>query len=119
MAAVMNLFGPETCTFGLYYDDPSAVPPQALRSDACISVPVDWLPSGELESRDIRGGEYAVILHVGPYAELERAYSWLYGVWLPQSGREAEDAPCVEQYLNDPRNVPATELKTEVWLPLR
>jgi hypothetical protein len=29
------------------------------------------------------------------------------------------DRPCVEEYLNDPRQVPAHQLRTTVWLPLR
>jgi AraC family transcriptional regulator len=60
-----------------------------------------------------------VVLHVGPYADLDRAYAWLYGTWLGQSGEEAADAPCVEAYLNDARTVPPAELRTEIWLPLR
>ena len=47
---------------------------EALRADACMSVPAGWTPSGQLERREIRGGRYALTLHVGPYAELERAY---------------------------------------------
>jgi AraC family transcriptional regulator len=119
MAGALGLFGPETRSFGIYYDDPSATPVEALRSEACISVPDDWLSSGDLQRREIRGGRYAVVLHVGPYAELERAYAWLYGTWLAQSGEEAADAPCVEEYLNDARTVPPPELRTEIWLPLR
>src|SRR5262245_4450318 len=117
LAGGQGLCSPGTRSFGIYYDDPSAVAREALRSDACMSVPADWTASGELELREIRGGRYAVILHVGPYAELERAYRWLYGTWLPQSGEEPADAPCIEEYLNDARTVPPTELRTEVWLP--
>jgi len=119
MVGAHGMVGPETRTFGIYYDDPSATPVEALRSDACITVPDEWAPSGELQRREIRGGRYAVVLHVGPYAELGRAYDWLYGSWLAQSGEEAVDAPCVEAYLNDARLVPPSELRTEIWLPLR
>jgi AraC family transcriptional regulator len=119
MAGALGLFGPETRSFGIYYDDPSATPVDALRSEACLTVPDDWAPSGDLERREIRGGRYGVVLHVGPYAELGRAYAWLYGTWLAQSGEEAADAPCVEAYLNDARSVPPAELRTEIWLPLR
>ena len=119
LASGQNLFGPSTRSFGIYYDDVSAVPREALRADACMSVPGGWTPGGQLELREIRGGRYAVTLHVGPYAELERAYKWLYGTWLAQSGEEPADAPCVEEYLNDARTVPPTELRTEIWLPLR
>jgi AraC family transcriptional regulator len=119
IAGAMNLFGPWTRSFGIYYDDPTATPRNTLRSDACLTVPEGWSPSGRLESREIRGGRYAVILHVGPYAELEHTYKWAYGTWLAQSGEELGDAPLVEEYLNDVRTVPPTELKTEIWLPLR
>jgi AraC family transcriptional regulator len=119
MAGALGVFGPGTRSFGIYYDDPSATPVEALRSEACVTVPDDWAPGGDLERREIRGGRYAVALHVGPYAELGRAYEWLYGTWLAQSGEEAADAPCVEEYLNDARTVPPAELRTEIWLPLR
>ncbi len=46
------------------------------------------------------------------------AYRWLLGVWLPESGREADDAPMFEVYLNDPRQTPPTELLTDIHLPL-
>jgi len=59
------------------------------------------------------------VLHVGPYAELERVYRWLYGTWLAQSGEEPADAPTIEAYLNDARVVPPTGLRTEIWLPFR
>ena len=119
MASALGLLGPDSRSFGIYYDDAAATPVEELRSEACISAPEDWLPSGELQRRQIRGGRYAVVLHVGPYAELSRAYTWLYGAWLAQSGEEPADAPCVEEYLNDARTVPAAELRTEIWLPLR
>jgi AraC family transcriptional regulator len=116
IAAGQGLFGPSTRLFGIYYDDPKAS--RELRADACIAVPDDWTPQGGLELREIRGGRYAVVLHVGPYAELERPYGWLYGTWLPQSGEEPAHAPCVEEYLNDARTVPPPELRTKICLPL-
>jgi predicted transcriptional regulator YdeE len=46
------------------------------------------------------------------------AYMWLFGTWLPQSGREAADAPVFEDYLNSPSQTPPSELLTDVYLPL-
>lgn len=119
LAAGQGLLGADTRTFGIYYDDPMATPVSALRSDACVVIPEGRTPTGDLQLREIRGGRYAVVLHVGPYAELERPYKWLYGSWLAQSGEEPADAPSVEAYLNDARVVPPTGLETEIWLPLR
>jgi AraC family transcriptional regulator len=119
MAAAQDLLGPWTRSFGVYYDDPASTPREALRSDACLTLPDDKVPSGDLQVREIRAGRYAVTLHVGPYAELHFPYTWLYGTWLPTSGEETADAPSIEEYLNDARVVPPTELRTEIWLPLR
>ena len=119
IAAGQGLLGPEARTFGVYYDDPASTPVSALRADACLTLPEGCAPVGDLQLREIRGGRYAVVQHVGPYAELERPYKWLYGTWLAQSGEEPDNAPIVEEYLNDARTVPASELKTAIWLPLR
>jgi AraC family transcriptional regulator len=119
MAGGQGLLGPWTRSFGIYYDDPASTPREALRSDACVTLPDGRMPSGELQLREIRGGRYAVTLHVGPYAELHFPYTWLYGTWLPTSGDEPADAPSIEEYLNDARVVPPSELRTEIWLPLR
>jgi AraC family transcriptional regulator len=119
MAGGQGLLTPDVRTFGIYYDDPAATPASALRADACLAISGGRSPTGELQLKEVRGGRYAVVLHVGPYAELERPYKWLYGSWLAQSGEEPDNAPTVEEYLNDARRVPATELRTEIWLPLR
>ena len=119
MAAGQDLLGPWTRSIGIYYDDPASTPREALRADACVTLPDGRLPDGDLQLREIRGGRYAVTLHVGPYAELHFPYTWLYGTWLPKSGEEAAHAPSIEEYLNDARVVPPSELRTEIWLPLR
>ena len=41
---------------------------------------------------------------IRPYTDM-RAYLWLFGTWLPQSGREPADAPVFEEYLNNPRDL--------------
>ncbi len=67
---------------------------------------------------DIEGGRYACIVHTGPYPELQTAYDWLYRAWLPTRDEEPRDMPCVEEYLNAPRQVPAKDLRTALLLPI-
>jgi AraC family transcriptional regulator len=55
----------------------------------------------------------------GPYADMKSAYRWLLGVWLANSGYEADDAPIFEAYLNSPMDVPPTDLLTKIHLPLK
>jgi AraC family transcriptional regulator len=116
--ASRGLLRPTSRCFGLFHQDPAGTPVESLRSDACLEVPPSFASEGDVRTFAIPGGRQAAVLHVGPYAELNRAYTWLYGSWLIQSGEEPADHPCVEEYLNDPRVTPAPELRTEVALPL-
>lgn len=118
--AARNLLKPGLCMKGLFYSDPTSVPEQELRSAAGVIIPDARFPvEPPLEKADLRGGDYAVLRHKGPYSDMKAAYDWMYGEWLVQSGREAADAPVFEDYLNNPREVPPTELLTDICLPLK
>jgi AraC family transcriptional regulator len=115
-----NLLRPGLCMRGLFYSDPTSVPEANLQSAAGIMVPDASFPiEAPLQRAELRGGDYAVLRHKGPYSDMKAAYDWLYGEWLVQSGREAADAPVFEDYLNNPREVPPTELLTDICLPLK
>jgi len=121
--ASRNLIGHHTRMVGIYYDDPSVVPEAELRSRAGVIVEGDIVKDDAIEPpvrfTEIAAGQYAVLRHKGPYADMKGAYQWLYGEWLLKSGREAADAPVFEEYLNTPRDTPPTELITEICLPLK
>lgn len=114
-----GLLGSGQRMVGIYFDDPSAVPEPKLRSCAGIIAADHLAAEPPLERQRICGGDYAVLRHQGPYADMRAAYEWLYGQWLPASGREAADAPVFEEYLNTPRDTPPNELVTLMCLPLR
>jgi len=105
--------------FGLYLDDPETVPVEQLRSAACVVLASGSATPSSLKSYHIAGGDYAIVTHKGAYANLQFAYRWLYGTWLKDSGREVADQPLFEVYVNNPRDVPASELVTEICLPLK
>ncbi|SCW58012.1 AraC family transcriptional regulator [Rhizobium mongolense subsp. loessense] len=113
-----DLAKPEMRMIGVYFDDPDIVPAEKLRSIACATggsgVPID----SPFERQTIEGGEYAVLRHKGPYADMHKAYQWLYAQWLPKSGRQIKDSLMFEEYLNNPRDVPPTELLTDIYMPL-
>jgi AraC family transcriptional regulator len=114
-----NLISGGMRSIALFHDDPTIVPEAELRSLAGIAIPDDFSIEPPLERAEVRKGPYALLKHTGPYSDMKAAYDWLYGEWLPQSGREPADAPAFEEYLNDPRNTPAPELRTDIYLPLR
>jgi len=104
---------------GVYYDDPSEVPALELRSDAGMQIPAGVsVTHPELTLREIPANTYAVATHVGPYEQLPDAWRRFVGDWLPNSGRRIVAAPCLEVYLNDCSQVPASELITELYQPV-
>lgn len=114
-----GLFRPDMRMVGVYFDDPASVPEAELRSRACVTTAEPIPIEAPLVETPIAGGTFAVLLHKGPYADMRVAYNWLYGQWLPKSGREPGDAPVFEVYLNTPQDTAPTELLTEIWLPLK
>lgn len=103
---------------GVYLDDPDVVAVDKLRSYACVEMDAAQPAQAPLERRKLEGGDYAVLRHKGPYAEMHKAYTWLYAEWLPMSGRKLRDTVMFEEYVNNPRDVPPAELLTDVHLPL-
>jgi len=117
--ASRNLIRPGLRMIAVYFDDPTSVPENDLRSQAGVAVPDPIPVDPPLVTTRIQGGEYAVLKYKGPYGDMRAAYDWLFGRWLPSSGRDAADAPIFEEYLNSPRDTPPTELRTDIYLPLK
>lgn len=117
--ASRNLMGPGLRMIGVYLDDPTSVPEDELRSQAGVAVNDPVAVDAPLLTARIQGGDYAVLKYKGPYSDMRAAYDWLFGQWLPSSGYDAADAPIFEEYLNSPRDTPPTELRTDIYLPLK
>jgi len=83
---------------------------------ACVRVvaPAPELPQARIV--DMPGGEFAAVMHVGPYEELGLAYHAVYA-WAQEHGHEPRGL-IREIYVNDPANVRPEALQTEVLLPL-
>jgi AraC family transcriptional regulator len=118
-AMARGLAGPATRMIGIYYDDPLTIAQKELRSEAGLTVPANAALDGEVHAIDMPTMLCASVIHKGPYAELEQPYRYLFREWLPQSGREAADHPCFEEYLNNPRELPPSEWLTRVSLPVK
>jgi len=110
-----NLLNEKTRSFGLYYDDPKSVATDELRSMACLTVDDSQSLDSSLEPITVPAGKCVSILFKGPYAELEKPYDWLFGHWIPNSGKEIADFPPFEEYLNDPKDTPPNELLTRIY----
>lgn len=117
-AGMRGLIGPASRFLGISWDDPEITPPDKLRYDAAITLAGPIQPEGEFGVTELAGGEYATLLHKGPYENLSATYRLIFGAWLPLSGRELRDVPCFELYLNSPQNARPEDLLTVIHVPI-
>lgn len=105
--------------FGIGHDNPHVTQTDKLRYDACVSwVDKNIKPEGEIQSKIIDGGKYAMFLHKGAYTELINTYDGVSD-WIVESGVKLRDLPIVEKYLNkNPITCKPEDLRTEIYIPL-
>ena len=117
-ASAKNLWPRVQGTVAVHYDDPNIVDEKELRCHAGLVITDDKPLPAELEEISLPAGECAVLHYKGPYTAIKVAYDYLYGDWLPKSGREPADLPPYEVYLNNPKDTQESELLTDIVVPL-
>ncbi len=105
--------------FGFAYDDPKTTPGEEFRFDLAITVPEQTKLGGEIMEKRLPAGRYAVTVHKGSRDNISDSVYGLYRDWLPKSGEELGDLPCIFRYYNFDHQVAETELVTECWLLLK
>ncbi|MDX1933442.1 MAG: GyrI-like domain-containing protein [Capsulimonadales bacterium] len=119
---LMSLIGtkgiPMNQTVALYYDDPENTPVEELRSDAGVFVADDFTSTDpDVRVVMIEGGSYAVATHMGPYDGLGHAWAeFTRGV--TGTGYSFRNAPSFEVYVNDCREVPPEQVRTDLYVPV-
>ena len=74
------------------------------------------VPKGMI-TKSIPAGEYAVFTHKGPLSKLDHTMNYIYGSWLPKSGRKLREAPDLELY--DQRFNPNSERSEfDIYIPI-
>lgn len=108
-----------TARYGIAHDNPKITESELIRYDACLLVNDPQIkPSGEVMSKTIAGGKYAVFVHEGAYETLDITYNAVSD-WIVQNGVEVDNRPIVQKYLDlDPRGVKPEDLRTEICLPI-
>jgi AraC family transcriptional regulator len=102
---------------GIYKDDPATTPAEELRSAAALPIAeTEPLPEGLVEER-LDGGRVLSFLHAGPYEGLPTAWADALAAFRA-SGHRRREGPSLEIYLNNPAQVKAEELRTEIAIPV-
>lgn len=89
-------------------------------ADIEVAIPVAGRVTIEypaVEVRNLEGGEFAAVVHTGPYQGVSTAYERLFAYL--ESENLVPAGPLRELYINDPAEVPEEELLTEVMIPVR
>ncbi|WED41984.1 AraC family transcriptional regulator [Legionella cardiaca] len=116
---VVNLKPKAGEAFGFAYDDPKTTAAEDFRFDLAITVPEKLKLESDIIEKYLPSGRYAVVMHRGSRDTISDTIYRLYREWLPASGEELGDLPCIFCYYNFDHEVAETELLTECWLLLK
>jgi AraC family transcriptional regulator len=72
-----------------------------------------------VDVQTLAGGQYAVHrIDVREPAEIGRAVDALYGQWLPASGYQTDNRPCLEIYRESGETPPGTRIVLDYCIPV-
>lgn len=116
-----NLFGPDTLVIGVPHDNPDITPNDRCRYDACVTVPeMVTSGTGDVDVQVLAGGRYAIHrIDVSDPAEIGVAVDEMYGQWLPGSGYQADDRPCLEMYHDSGKSGPQSRIVLDFCIPVK
>lgn len=119
-AAHNNLFDGKRQFIGVGHDSAYIAKPDKCRYDTCVAVDAGFTPHHDVGVQEIRGGLHACTRYVGAADGIYEAWLDLYGRWLPDSGYQPDDRPCIELYGTDFEVDPATgSFSCDLCLPVR
>lgn len=109
---------PGTLTIGIGHDAPAIVAPDKLRYDACLVVDRNFRADRFVNIADLPGGRYAVAPFEGAPAEMSAAWERLFTDWLPASGYQPDERPCLELRTDFETLVSPGRVRCELCLPI-
>jgi AraC family transcriptional regulator len=110
----------DTVRLGVAYDDAGITESAKCSYDACVVVPAGFTADRWVNLADIPGGRFAVAPFQGTADEIEGAWEQVFTAWLPDSGYQPDDRPCVEIYRGGPfADAKRGVFRCELALPVR
>lgn len=106
-------------TFGIHHTDPRTTPAADQRVDFAVEFEPD-VPANRygVVGKCIPGGRCAVARHMGSRASNSTAVA-PFELWLPQSAEALRDFPIFFHYVSVGLDLKASDMVTDVYLPLR
>jgi len=104
---------------GVAHDDPAITQAEKCRYDACIVVSDDFQPDRWVNVTDIPGGRFAVSAFTGTAHDIQGAWDRVFKTWLPNSGFQPDDRPCLEVYRGRSVDDKTGIFRCDLCLPVR
>jgi AraC family transcriptional regulator len=115
-------FLPRASLVGLSYGSPDLADHAALRFEACVTVvpgaDVAGARADGLRPLLIPGGTFAIYRHRGPFERITHLFDVLVAAWVLTGRVVLRDAPFAVTYASDPRRVSASELESDLAIPV-
>jgi len=118
-ARARGLLLPEASLLSIAHDAPEITAAERLRLDAAIPVPEGTPTGGEISTRRLEGGAYAVSRVRIRADQFMEAWDTLMGGWLPGGGYQPDDRPRFEIYRNDPLDDPERMNEVDLCLAVK
>jgi len=105
---------------GICPDDPVSTPPEECTylGGFILKPGADIQENREIQIMVLKGGNYAVFRHTGPYETLWQTWNAIYRDWLPSSGLKLRDELPYEVYLDDKHKVSPEKLRTDIYIAI-
>lgn len=104
---------------GIPYDDPNMTDADKIRYDACLVIHKEAKPVGDVGTKTLKKGKFAMFHYTGSYKYLSEVYDYIFNEWLLNNAYELRDEPVREKYRNNPQKTEESKLKTEIYLPIK
>ena len=109
---------------GMSQDDPAITPADKYRYDLGIAFQGGALPQqAECDAegfsiRDFEPMQIAALHCVGDIGHVDRAWHYLYRIWLPESAWEPNDLPAMEMFVRLPEEIGWTTFDLKACIPV-
>lgn len=103
----------------VYHDNPEITDEDKLRLSVCMQVPNTTAVEGEIGKMLISGGQYAIASYEIHAKDYQKAWDFVYGEWMAQSGYQPADGPCYEHMKMDPRQHPEGKHLVDIYVPVK
>jgi AraC family transcriptional regulator len=110
---------PGSLLLATYHDSPREVPLDKMRADVGMLVNDSVMPEGDIQVREMPAGKYAVFTHVGPYSGLRHAWEEAHAMFQQNGLHFRNDGECFEVYVDDPTQVPESQVRTDIYLAVK